>query len=62
MSINNYKKELINKANNSVSEIDKEEIINISNSDASEVQNSINLNNDFNKKAKQKNYLSKKII
>ena len=60
MSINNYKKELINKANNSVSEIDKEEIINISNSDASEVQNSINLNNDFNKKAKQKNYLSKK--
>ena len=28
MSINNYKKELINKANNSVSEIDKEEIIN----------------------------------
>ena len=50
---NNNQKILYDNALNSMSETDKNEMIN-QNDDESEVQYSININNDYNKKTKNK--------
>ena len=61
MSFNNdNKKKLDDLGIISLSETNKDEIIDNSNIDDSEIQNSININNDFNKKIKDKKNLVKK--
>ena len=62
MSFNNNKKKIYDQVKISLSEMDKNEKIS-SNDDESEVQNSININNDYNKKTKnKKKFLNKNYL